>query len=104
MISCKAIGPKPSNVACVQMQSRPGGRVKRGCRSDQKGVESLDDPPPWAPVPEKCCAGALRRWRWELLPEVLEPRRRQLGIAHGVLYRLVPQIGLKSARIVAFVC
>jgi hypothetical protein len=33
-------------------------------------------------------------------PEVLETIRCQFGIAHGVLNILVPQVGLKSPRIV----
>ena len=39
----------------------------------------------------------------DLAPEVLEPIRRQLGIAHGVLNVLVPEICLEGASIVAFV-
>src|SRR5215831_6026847 len=36
-----------------------------------------------------------------LSPEVLEPIRRQLGIAHGVLNVLVPEPGLQRPRVVA---
>ena len=34
-----------------------------------------------------------------LTPEVLELRRRQFGIAHGVLDRLVPEVILNAPRI-----
>ena len=44
---------------------------------------------------------------WNVLvplpPEVLEPVRRQLGVAHGVLDIFVAQIGLQRPRIVALV-
>jgi hypothetical protein len=36
-------------------------------------------------------------------PEILEPRRRQLGVAHRVLDVLVPHPGLDRPRIVASV-
>src|SRR5580704_12504664 len=36
-------------------------------------------------------------------PEVFEPVRRQLGVAHGMLDILVAEIGLQSPRIVALV-
>ena len=40
-------------------------------------------------------------WVWlSILPEILEPRRRQLGVAHRVLDVLVPKVGLKRTRIV----
>ena len=39
----------------------------------------------------------------KLTPEVLEPARRQLGIAHGVLDVPVAEVGLQRARIVALV-
>ena len=35
-------------------------------------------------------------------PEVLEPDRGQLGVAHCVLDVLVPEIGLKGAGVVPF--
>jgi hypothetical protein len=38
-----------------------------------------------------------------LSPEVLEPIRCQLGITRGVLNVLVPQVGLKSPRIMPLV-
>ena len=37
------------------------------------------------------------------LPEILEPRRRQLGIANRVLDILVAEVGLQGPRIVALV-
>jgi len=39
-----------------------------------------------------------------LPPEILEPIRRQLGIAHGVLNVPVAEIGLQGARVVAGIC
>jgi len=36
-------------------------------------------------------------------PEVLEARRRQLGVSHRVLDVPMPQIGLQGARVVALV-
>jgi hypothetical protein len=36
-----------------------------------------------------------------LSPEILEPRRRQLGITHGVLDVLVAEVGLQGARVMA---
>ena len=41
-------------------------------------------------------AGASR----DLPPEVFEPIRGQLGVAHRVLDVVVPEVGLQSARIV----
>jgi hypothetical protein len=38
-----------------------------------------------------------------LVPEVLEPVRRQLGVAHSVLNLLVAEIGLQRARVVAII-
>jgi hypothetical protein len=38
--------------------------------------------------------------RGALSPEILEPIRRQLGVAHRVLDVLVPKIGLQRARVV----
>jgi hypothetical protein len=37
-------------------------------------------------------------------PEVLEPIRRQLGVAHGVLDIAVAEIGLQGAGVVALIC
>jgi hypothetical protein len=39
-----------------------------------------------------------------LPPEILEPRRRQLGIAHRVLDVLMTQVCLQRPRVVAPVC
>ena len=36
-------------------------------------------------------------------PKILEPRRRQLSVAHGVLNVAVAEIGLQGARIVSSV-
>ena len=36
-------------------------------------------------------------------PEVFEPARRQLGIAHGVLDIPVPEVSLQRPRVVALV-
>jgi hypothetical protein len=36
-------------------------------------------------------------------PEILEPRRRQLGVSHGVLDVAMPQVSLQGARVVPFV-
>ena len=36
-------------------------------------------------------------------PEILEPRRRKLGVAHRVLDVAVAEIGLQGARIVSLV-
>jgi len=38
-----------------------------------------------------------------LSPEILEARRRQLGIAHRVLDVLVAEVGLQGARVVALI-
>jgi hypothetical protein len=38
-----------------------------------------------------------------VLPEIFEPRRRQLGIAHRVTDVAMPEVNLQSLRIVAFV-
>ena len=38
-----------------------------------------------------------------LSPEILEPARRQLSIAHGVLDIPVPEVGLERPRVVALV-
>ena len=36
-------------------------------------------------------------------PEILEPRRRQFGVAHRVLDIAVPEVGLQRARVVPLV-
>ena len=37
-------------------------------------------------------------------PEFLEPRRRKLGVPHGVLNVLVPEVALNRARVLARIC
>src|SRR5262249_54702914 len=44
-----------------------------------------------------------RLFGWLIAPKTLEPRRRQLCVAHGVLDRLVAQIALDRARIDALI-
>jgi hypothetical protein len=36
-------------------------------------------------------------------PEILEPGRRQLGVAHSMLDVLVPEVGLQRAGVVTIV-
>src|SRR5262245_49985416 len=43
----------------------------------------------------------MPQWPNRSAPEVLEPKRRQLGVAHRVLDVLVPEICLQRAGIVA---
>ena len=38
-----------------------------------------------------------------ITPEILEPRRRQLRVAHRMLDIAVPEVSLQGARIVPFV-
>jgi len=49
-----------------------------------------------APPPKK-------QFRLSIAPEILEARRRKLGIAHGVLDVLVSKVSLKGTGIVALV-
>src|SRR5262249_5218575 len=48
-------------------------------------------------------SGRAVKWRGSVPPEILEPVRRQLGIAHRVLDVLVPEVVLQGARVVAIV-
>src|SRR5438067_527206 len=59
-----------------------------------RGIEETSASSP----PRRC---AIERSAHRLSPEVLEPVRRQLGVAHRVLDVLVTEIGLQRASIVA---
>ena len=90
---CPLFTPDPDRT--TDMQQRRGddqpAEVRQRC-SPRRRIEACGPPASWR----------LGLWPWSP-PEVLEPTRRQLSVAHGVLDVPVAEVGLQRPGIVALV-